>query len=124
MLTPPGFSLRGPQLPSYLQFQLVQLSGFGSLHAEKAAALNRAQIAGVLLAQHQPQQALALAQQAVAIVPGDLFAETALGDVEAMSGNKEAARAAWQNAIAAAHQLKPGAQVSYIPDLEAKLARL
>jgi 4-amino-4-deoxy-L-arabinose transferase-like glycosyltransferase len=96
----------------------------GDLHAEKAAALNRAQIAGLLLAQHQPQQALALAQQAVAIVPGDLFAETALGDAEAMSGNKQAARTAWQSAIAAAHQLEPDAQVSYIPDLEAKLARL
>jgi hypothetical protein len=95
----------------------------GDLHAEKAAALDRAQTAGVLLAQHQPQQALALAQQAVAIVPGDLFAETALGDAEAMSGNKEAARAAWQSAIAAAHQLEPDAQVSYVPDLEAKLAR-
>jgi hypothetical protein len=95
----------------------------GDLHAEKAAALDRAQTAGVLLSQHQPQQALALAQQAVAIAPGDLFAETALGDAEAMSGNKEAARAAWQSAIAAAHQLEPDAQVSYIPDLQTKLAR-
>jgi Dolichyl-phosphate-mannose-protein mannosyltransferase len=96
----------------------------GDLHAEKAAALDRAQVAHVLLAYHQPQQALALAQQAVAIVPGDLFAETALGDAEAMSGNKDAARAAWQSAIATARQLEPDAQVSYVPDLEAKLARL
>jgi tetratricopeptide (TPR) repeat protein len=95
----------------------------GDLHAEKAAALDRVQIAHVLLAEHQPQQALALAQQALAIVPGDLFAEATLGDAEAMSGNKEAARAAWQSAIAAAHQLEPDAQVSYVPDLEAKLAR-
>jgi hypothetical protein len=95
----------------------------GDLHAEKAAALGRAQAAGVLLAQHQPQQALALAQQAADLVPGDLFAETALGDAEAISGNREAARAAWQSAIAAAHQLEPDAQVSYVPDLEAKLAK-
>jgi hypothetical protein len=95
----------------------------GDLHAEKAAVLDRVQTAGVLLAEHQPQQALALAQQAVDLVPGDLFAETALGDAEAMSGNKEAARAAWQSAIAAARQLEPDAQVSYVPDLEAKLAR-
>jgi hypothetical protein len=40
-----------------------------------------------------------------------------------MSGNREAARAAWRSAIAAAHQLEPDAQVSYVPDLEAKLAR-
>jgi 4-amino-4-deoxy-L-arabinose transferase-like glycosyltransferase len=96
----------------------------GDVHAEKAAALDRVQVAHVLLAEHQPQQALALAQQAVELVPGDLFAETALGDAEASSGNKEAARAAWQSAIAAAHRLEPDAQVSYIPDLEARLARL
>jgi hypothetical protein len=95
----------------------------GDLHAEKAAAMDRAQAVDALLAQHQPQQALLLARQAVAIVPGDLFAETALGDAEAMSGNREAASAAWQSAIAAAHQLEPDAQVSYIPDLEQKLAR-
>jgi len=41
-----------------------------------------------------------------------------------MSGNKEAARAAWQSAITAARQLEPDAQVSYVPDLEAKLAKL
>jgi tetratricopeptide (TPR) repeat protein len=96
----------------------------GDLHAEKAASLDRAQAADVLLAQHQPQQALALAQQAVDLVPGYLFAETALGDAEVRTGNKEAARAAWQSAIAAARQLEPDAQVNYIPDLEAKLARL
>jgi predicted negative regulator of RcsB-dependent stress response len=96
----------------------------GDVHAEKAAALDRVQIAHVLLAENQPQQALALALQAVALVPGDLFAETVLGDAEAMSGNKEAARAAWQSAITAARQLEPDAQVSYVPDLEAKLAKL
>jgi tetratricopeptide (TPR) repeat protein len=96
----------------------------GDLLADKAAALDRAQAAGVLLAQHQPQQALALAKQAVDLVPGDLFAETALGDAEFRTGNQEAARTAWQSAIAAARQLEPDAQVSYIPDLEAKLARL
>jgi predicted negative regulator of RcsB-dependent stress response len=60
----------------------------------------------------------------VAIAPGDLFAETALGDAEAASGNKDAARAAWQRALAVARQLEPDAQVSYIPDLEAKIQRL
>lgn len=96
----------------------------GTLHAEKAAALDRMLAAESMLAVHQVQPALELAQQAVTIAPGDLFAETALGDAEAMAGNRDAARDAWQKAIAAARQLEPDAQPSYVPRLQAKLARL
>ncbi|HLJ77455.1 MAG TPA: glycosyltransferase family 39 protein [Acidobacteriaceae bacterium] len=96
----------------------------GTLHAEKAAALDRMLAAESLLRSHQVQPALEIAQQAVAIAPGDLFAETALGDAEAMAGNKDAAGDAWQKAIAAARQLEPDAQPSYVPALEAKLKRL
>jgi hypothetical protein len=96
----------------------------GTLHTEKAAAFDRTLAVNRLLSQHQANAALSLAQEAVAIAPGDLFAETALGDAEAASGNKDAARAAWQQAITAARQLEPDAQASYIPDLEAKIQRL
>lgn len=96
----------------------------GTLHAERAAALDRMIAAESLLAAHQVQPALDIAQQAVAIAPGDLFAETVLGDAEAMAGNKDAAREAWQRAIAAARRLEPDAQPSYIPGLEAKLRKL
>jgi hypothetical protein len=96
----------------------------GALHAEKAAALDRMLAAESLLAAHQVQAALDISQQAVAITPGDLFAETALGDAEAMAGNKDAARKAWQRALAAARQLEPDAQPSYVPGLEAKLRKL
>jgi hypothetical protein len=95
----------------------------GTLHAEKAAAFDRMLAVNRLLGQHQANAALSLAQEAVAIAPGDLFAETALGDAEAASGNKDAARTAWQQALAAARHLEPDAQVSYIPDLEAKIRR-
>lgn len=93
----------------------------GDLHLEQAAALSRAEAIGPLLAQHQTQQALTLAQEAVAIDPGDLFAETALGDTEAASGHKDEALAAWKAALVAAHKLSPEAQVSYVPDLERKI---
>ena len=96
----------------------------GTLHTEKAAAFDRTLAVNRLLSQHQANAALSLAEEAVAIAPGDLFAETALGDAEAASGNKDAARAAWQRALAVARQLEPGAQVSYIPDLETKIQRL
>ena len=96
----------------------------GTLHTEKAAAFDRTLAVNRLLSQHQANAALSLAEEAVAIAPGDLFAETALGDAEAASGNKDAARAAWQRALAVARQLEPDAQVSYIPDLETKIQRL
>lgn len=96
----------------------------GTLHAEKAAALDRMLATESLLATHQVQPALELAQQAVVIAPRDLFAETALGDAEAMAGNKAAARDAWQRAVIAARQLEPDAQPSYIPGLEARLRKL
>jgi 4-amino-4-deoxy-L-arabinose transferase-like glycosyltransferase len=95
----------------------------GALHTERAAALSRQFAVWRLLGERQMQAAVSLAQEAVAIAPGDLFAESALGDAEFVSGNKDAARAAWQQALAAAHQLEPDAQPSYVPELEAKLAR-
>jgi tetratricopeptide (TPR) repeat protein len=96
----------------------------GDLHLEQAAALSRAEAIGPLLAQHQTQQALTLAQQAVAIDPGDLFAETALGDTQAAMGHKPEALAAWNAALVAAHKLSPEAQVSYVPDLQRKIREM
>jgi hypothetical protein len=96
----------------------------GTLHTEKAAALSRMLAAYRLLGARQADAALALAQQAVGIAPGDIFAETVLGDAEAASGHKDEARAAWTQAIGAARQLEPDAQVSYIPDLQSKIDRL
>lgn len=96
----------------------------GTLHAEKAAALDRMLATEKLLTLHQVQPALEVARQAVAIAPGDLFAETALGDAEAMAGNKDEARDAWQKALVAARQLERDAQPSYVPGLERKLSGL
>jgi predicted negative regulator of RcsB-dependent stress response len=47
-----------------------------------------------------------------------------LGDAAVALGHKDEARQAWQAAIDSAKHLEPDAQVSYIPDLEAKLKRL
>jgi Dolichyl-phosphate-mannose-protein mannosyltransferase len=93
----------------------------GDLHLEQAAALSRAEMVGTLLGQHQTAKALALAKEAVAIAPGDLFAETALGNAEAAMGNQAAAKAAWKTALVAARKLEPAAQVSYVPELLEKV---
>ena len=96
----------------------------GDFPMTEAAALSRALAVSESLSERQPEQAVKLAQGAVAIAPGNLFAETALGDAEAAAGDKPAARAAWQAAVAAAGKLEPDAQVSYLPDLDRKLAAL
>jgi hypothetical protein len=94
----------------------------GDLHAEKAAAFDRMLAVWQLLGRRQPQAALAMGQEAVAVAPGDLFAETALGSAEAANRDPGAARAAWQSALAAAQKLEPDAQPSYVPDLERQIA--
>ncbi len=95
----------------------------GDFDLKHAAALSRAEAVSALLAKHQAQQALPLAQQAVAIAPSDLFAQTALGDVQAALGQKQAALQAWNAALATARKLDPAAQKSYVPDLETKLKK-
>jgi len=96
----------------------------GDFAVNQAAALSRAQHANQLLAAGKPDQALLLAREAVAIDPGEIMSQTALGDIASALGQKEEARQAWQAAIASARHLEPDAQVSYIPDLEKKLRKL
>jgi len=65
-----------------------------------------------------------MAREAAAIDPDGVDAENAHGNVAALMGQKDEARAAWTAALAAAKQLEPDAGVGYIPDLEAKLKKL
>jgi 4-amino-4-deoxy-L-arabinose transferase-like glycosyltransferase len=96
----------------------------GDFPMHQAAALSRAQHANQLLAAGKPDQALPLAREAVAIDPGEIISQTALGDIASALGQKDEARQAWQAAIVSARHLEPDAQVSYIPDLEKKLSKL
>jgi len=96
----------------------------GTFAVPQAAALSRAQHVRELLQQQRPQQALLLAREAVAINPGELSAETALGDAAAASGSMQEARSAYESAITAAKRLSPVAQKGYLPDLQSKLSKL
>jgi Tfp pilus assembly protein PilF len=96
----------------------------GSFNMKQAAALSRAERAYELLTAHKPEEALALAKEAVSIDPSEIISQTALGDSAAALGQKDEARQAWQAAIASAKNMEPDAQVSYIPGLEAKLKKL
>ncbi|HTV10216.1 MAG TPA: hypothetical protein VMD97_14325, partial [Candidatus Aquilonibacter sp.] len=95
----------------------------GTFAVPQAAALSRAQEVSEWLHQN-PQRALALAREAAAIDPGDLFAQTALGDAAAAVGHAQEARTAFESAILAAKRLSPGAQKGYLPGLQAKLSKL
>ena len=95
----------------------------GTFAIPDAAAMARAQRSGEMLAQKQLNAALDLAREAVAIAPNNLFAQTALGDAAAKTGNKQEALTAWQAAIQIAKQLEPDAQISFVPDLEGKIKR-
>ena len=96
----------------------------GTFAVPEISALSHAQQSEILLEEKQPGPALVLAREAVVIAPENLFAETALGDAAAASGDKQTAEKAWRAAIQIAQQLEPDAQVSYIPDLESKIKRL
>lgn len=93
----------------------------GDFDVHEAAALAAVQKANILLGENRPAEALVAAKKAVALQPENLLAQTALGDAQAASGDKESARAAWQLALAAAHRLEADAQPLYVPDLEKKL---
>jgi Dolichyl-phosphate-mannose-protein mannosyltransferase len=96
----------------------------GTFVVPDISATSHAQQSEILLGEKQTGPALVLAREAVAIAPESLFAETALGDAAAASGDKQTAESAWLAAIQIAQQLEPDAQVSYIPDLETRIKRL
>jgi 4-amino-4-deoxy-L-arabinose transferase-like glycosyltransferase len=96
----------------------------GTLAIPEISALASAQQSQALLAKGQSEPALVLAREAVVTSPDNLITQTALGDAAAAVGDKLMAVTAWQAALQIAQRLEPGAQSSYIPDLESKIKRL
>ena len=96
----------------------------GTLAIPEISALASAQQSQGLLMRGLSGPALALAREAVATSPDNLITQTALGDAAAATGDKQTAKAAWQAALQIAQRLEPGAQSSYIPDLESKIKGL
>jgi len=95
----------------------------GSFRMNQAAALSRAQHAYELLAAHKPEDALALQKKLLRLIRKRSPAD-GLGRCRSCAGPQGRSQAS----VAGSHRLSkaPGAdaQVSYIPDLEAKLKRL
>jgi len=96
----------------------------GTLSIPEISALASAQQSQALLAKGQAGQALAVAREAVATSPDNLITQTTEGDAAAAAGDKQTAKTAWQAALQIAQRLEPGAQTSYVPDLESKIKAL
>jgi hypothetical protein len=87
-----------------------------------AVGLNDAELANQLLQQHHPDQALAEAQQAVAVAPDLVNPQVALGDALTALHRPAEARACYQRALTLATTVEPQLQTGWVHDLKAKLA--
>jgi len=96
----------------------------GTFQVPYAAAFDRAVKAGDLLQQHQPEQALAMAQSAIAVAPDYMMAVMALGDAQKALQKNADARVTFEKALAIAHTMEPTAQEVWIPRVQEKLAGL
>jgi hypothetical protein len=96
----------------------------GTFQVPYAAAFDRAVKSADLLSQHQPEQALAEAQAAVALAPDYMSSVMALGEAQKALRKNVEARTAFEKALAIAHSMEPTAQEVWIPRVREKLAGL
>ncbi len=88
---------------------------------EATGGLTRAFLSLEKLLARQPQEALALAEEAVKLAPGQLYPEWALGSAAAALGKKDEARTAYQAAVLAAEKLDPQRQADYMKYIEGSM---
>ena len=93
----------------------------GRFDLTQAAALSRAQNATEAVGKGDAAEALALADEAMAIDSSSILGHEARGDALAAMGRKEEARQEWDTALSEVQKLEPGAQPMFLPDLENKL---
>ncbi len=96
----------------------------GTFQVPYATAFDRAVKSADLLSQHQPEQALAEAQAAVAVAPDYLQSLMALGEAQKALQKNVEARTTFEKALAIAHTMEPTAQEVWIPRVQEKLAGL
>jgi Flp pilus assembly protein TadD len=94
----------------------------GHFAIPKAAAIGHAQRARDLLAAKQLPEALAEAQQAVALWPNAVNPNVVLGDVLTAMGQKGEARQSYEKALMLAQTVEPEFQMSWVESIQQKLA--
>jgi Flp pilus assembly protein TadD len=96
----------------------------GEFRVAQASALSHVQRSAELLKEKQVGGALAEAQTAETLTPGELRAELALGDALAAAGRKAEAREHYDRAMAAAKALTGGASAIWVPTVQQAEAKL
>jgi len=93
----------------------------GHFAIPEAAGLNGAEKANDLLAAKHAPQALAAAQQAVALAPDLVNPQVALGDAYLAMRRPKDARACYEKALDLAQSVEPQLQTAWVPILQKKL---
>ena len=96
----------------------------GTFQVPYAAAFDHAVKSRDLLEQHQPEQALAEAQSAIAVAPDYMLAVMALGEAQKAMQKNADARLTFERALMMARSMEPTAQEVWIPRVQEKFAGL
>jgi tetratricopeptide (TPR) repeat protein len=127
-----GFEFGPGELNPYEQFKslkpkaVIDYSVFvyeGHFEIPLAASLSHSQQAGSMLEAHQLDRALAEAKLAVSLAPRVVQPNALMGDILAASGRSEEARSYYEKALTLARSVEPEFQVTWIKNLEQKLAQ-
>jgi 4-amino-4-deoxy-L-arabinose transferase-like glycosyltransferase len=127
-----GFEFGGGALNPYEQFRqlkpaaVIDYSVFlfnGHFEIPLAAAISHTQRARNLLESKQLPEALAEAQQAVALAPDSVEPNATLGDVLAAMQRQEEARQSYEKALMLAKTVQPDFQIGWVGRLQANLAK-
>jgi hypothetical protein len=126
-----GFEYGPGELNPYEQFKSLTPTAViarevfvydGHFAIPKAAAIGHAQKARELLTAKQLPEALAEAQQAVALWPNAVNPNVVLGDVLTAMGQGAEARASYEKALMLAQTVEPEFQVGWVEGIQQKLA--
>jgi tetratricopeptide (TPR) repeat protein len=93
----------------------------GEFRVPLASALSHVLRSEELLKQKKGEEALAEAQQAVALAPDAVQTQMALGDALAATGKRDEAHAAYGKALAVAHTMLPGARETWSETIQKKM---
>jgi tetratricopeptide (TPR) repeat protein len=126
-----GFEYGPGELNPYEQFKSLAPTAViarevfvydGHFAIPKAAAIGHAQRAQDLLTAKQLPEALAEAQQAVALWPNAVNPNVVLGDVLMALGQSDQARQSYEKALMLAQTVEPEFQVGWVTTIQEKLA--
>ncbi len=128
-----GFEFGSSVLNPYESFRSIHPTEFiqngvfwfdGTFTVPLAAALPHVELSTLALRQHNIPQAVAEAQQAELLAPGEVEPELALGDALTAAGNTNEARAAYTRASEKIETMEPDAREIWRGTLSKKLAAL